>query len=206
MEALTVAPLLDWGAAELARTDGEESGDRFVVEPFAAGTLVAVVDGLGHGPEAAAAASRAVTVLRQHAHEPLGTLVRRCHDALRQSRGAVLGMASFSAHAASMSWISVGNVEGRLLRAVPNGRPEGEALLQHAGTVGDRLPPLTVLTVPVHPGDTLVFTTDGVRHDFTAAAARVADPPQSIAERILSQFARRTDDALVLVARRQESP
>jgi serine/threonine protein phosphatase PrpC len=202
METLTTT-LLDWGVAELARADGEASGDVFVVEPFADGTLVAVVDGLGHGPEASAVAQRAATVLRRHAHEPIAALVRRCHEALRQTRGAVLGVASFSAHEPSMSWVGVGNVEGRLLRAVPNGRPEGEALLQHAGTLGDRLPPLTVLTVPIHPGDTLVFTTDGVHHDF-ADAVRAPNAPQEIAERILHQHARGTDDALVLVARRRE--
>jgi len=204
METLTTL-LLEWGAAELARADGEASGDLFVVEPFPTGTLLAVVDGLGHGPEAAAVAGRAAAVLRRHAAEPVAALVRRCHEALRRTRGAVLGLASFSAHEASVSWVGVGNVEGRLLRAAPNGRPAGEVLLQHAGTLGDRLPPLTVLTVPMHPGDTLVFTTDGVRHDF-AAAAGDAEPPQQIAERILHQHARGTDDALVLVARRRPGP
>jgi hypothetical protein len=49
-------------------------------------------------------------------------------------------------------------------------------------------------------GDTLVFATDGVRREFTQRLA-LGDGPQQLADRILGQYAKGTDDALVLVAR-----
>jgi len=45
-----------------------------------------------------------------------------------------------------------------------------------------------------------VFTTDGVRSDFVEGLT-VGESPQRSADRILGQYAKRTDDALVLVAR-----
>jgi hypothetical protein len=44
----------------------------------------------------------------------------------------------------------------------------------------------------------LVLATDGIRHDFVANLN--PGPPQAMADRILHQYAKGTDDALVLVA------
>jgi len=55
METLINAPI-EWAVAELAQPGQSESGDRHLVLPTPDGGLVAVVDGLGHGAEAANAA------------------------------------------------------------------------------------------------------------------------------------------------------
>jgi len=57
------AGLLEWGVAELVLPGQTESGDRYLVTPTPEGGLVAVVDGLGHGAEAAEAAKGAVRSL-----------------------------------------------------------------------------------------------------------------------------------------------
>ncbi len=72
-------------------------GDLPLVQPFPNGALVAVVDGVGHGAEAAAAAHLAVATLRAHAQESILPLLRRCHETLRETRGVVLTLASFNA-------------------------------------------------------------------------------------------------------------
>ena len=51
------SPLLEWGVATRALEGQSESGDMAVVVPFDHGVLAAAVDGLGHGPEAARAAT-----------------------------------------------------------------------------------------------------------------------------------------------------
>src|SRR5919201_1803066 len=89
-------PLIDWGAATLALPGQAESGDRHLVQPFPNGALVAAVDGLGHGPAAAAAAQIAIDILEEHAHEPLIALVRRCHEGLLNTRGVVMSLAAFN--------------------------------------------------------------------------------------------------------------
>jgi negative regulator of sigma-B (phosphoserine phosphatase) len=194
METMT-PPLIEWSAA--LRSLREESGDQYLVRPICDGVLVAVVDGLGHGPEAAMAARMAIAVLDTHADEPVAPLLRRCHERLRPTRGAVLSLASFSARA-TMTWIGVGNVDGILLRAGQGGNPE--RLLSRGGLVGHRLPLLESATVSVMQGDTLIFTTDGIRGDFAEGPEWGYLPPPS-AERILAEHGKATDDALVVVAR-----
>src|SRR5438094_10533426 len=83
-EASVGAPaLIEWGVASLAMPGEAESGDRHLVKSVGTGVLVAVVDGLGHGAEAASAAKAAVAALERHASESPAPLLERCHRALR---------------------------------------------------------------------------------------------------------------------------
>jgi len=119
---------------------------------------------------------------------------------LRSTRGVVISLAAFNAVDETMTWVGVGNVEGVLLRADPTVDPGNESLLLRSGVVGSRLPLLHASIVPVMRGDTLIFATDGIRSEFAQRLA-LGDGPQQLADRILAQYAKGTDDALVLVAR-----
>jgi phosphoserine phosphatase RsbX len=196
-------PLIEWGAAAAPLPGQVVSGDRFVVAPFAEGVLVAIADGLGHGDDAAAAADIAVNILRAHAVETVIALVQRCHDALTRTRGVVLTLASFNARDDSMTWLGVGNAEGVLLRG-QNGSGATDSLretvLLRGGVVGYQLPPLRASVLPIARGDTLILASDGIRGGF-ADALTLTDSPQQIADRILGQYNKQTDDAVVLVVR-----
>ena len=89
-------PLIEWGVASSTMRGQSQSGDQHLVQPYTNGLLVAVVDGLGHGEQAAAAADLAVATLINHAHESVIALLKRCHDALRNTRGVVMTLASFN--------------------------------------------------------------------------------------------------------------
>jgi hypothetical protein len=193
-------PAIEWGAAGRARTAGRESGDRFVVQPFTDGVLVAALDGLGHGARAAAAADAAAALLQRHAHEPVDALVERCHEALGGTRGVVMSLASIHASDRGMTWLGVGNVEGVLARADPGAAPPQELLLLRAGVVGEQLPPLQPARLALSGGDLLLFATDGIRSGF-AADLPLALGAQRLADRILARNGRESDDALVLVVR-----
>jgi hypothetical protein len=99
-----------------------------------------------------------------------------------------------------MTWLGVGNVEGLLVRADPAAKPKSESLVLRPGVVGRKLPPLVGAVLAVEAGDTLVFTTDGVSQGFAKLIARGA-PPKRTADLILARHGKRTDDALVVVAR-----
>jgi negative regulator of sigma-B (phosphoserine phosphatase) len=191
-------PIIDWGWAGSALE--VVSGDLHVVVPFAHGMLVALLDGLGHGPEAAAASIAAAPILQAHASDPVLTLVQRCHEGMRQTRGAVMSLASFNSRDSSMSWVGIGNVDGVLLRGGGSTQRRGEAIASRGGVVGYRLPPLRAETVRVSRGDTLIMATDGIRNGFSTGLS--IDPcPQEMAESILARFANGSDDARVVVAR-----
>jgi serine/threonine protein phosphatase PrpC len=191
---------LDWGVATLPLAGQTESGDRHVVKPFPNGVLVAAADGLGHGEEAATAAKTAIGLLERYAHEAVIGLLQRCHEHLRETRGVALSLASFRGPDGVMTWLGVGNVEGILLRAAANPKDRRESLVLRGGVVGGQLPPLRASVVPVMPGDTLIFATDGIRGGF-AEGLTLSEPPQRLADQILARQATGTDDALVLVAR-----
>jgi phosphoserine phosphatase RsbX len=196
-----VGPLLIETAA--MTKEGEAiSGDCACVGHSEAGVLIGVVDGLGHGPDAGEAARRAGVVLEDPAAGMRVTeTLQRCHAALRGTRGAVIALAAFPAQTTDMEWLAVGNIEGVLVRAQP-GRSRREMIVQRPGIVGHHMPPLRSQTLPVGPGDTLVFATDGVDREVLGAVSQPrAGRWEGAPGRLLEQFATRTDDALVLTAR-----
>lgn len=217
-EGAGASVLVEWGISMMTMVGQRVSGDSYIVKSHAGGVLAAVVDGLGHGECAAAAAQNAVSTLEAHAEESVTSLFRRCHSDLKGMRPTVMALAQFSTLEGTLTWLSVGNVRGVLLslaghqdprwrEGIPRrGRPLALSvpyghLPTVAGTVGaGHLPRLVPLTIPMHPGDTLVQFTDGVREDFLGDLAW-AGPPQELADRVLSRYAKGTDDALVLVTR-----
>jgi phosphoserine phosphatase RsbX len=199
METLALSPI-EWGVASRALPGQPTSGDRSVVQPFEDGVLVAALDGIGHGEDAATAASVAAATLEAHAAERLTLLVQRCHEALRGTRGVTMSVASFNVSRGLVAWLGVGNVEGVLLRRgfVLGGLEK--SLMLRAGVVGLQLPLLEAEVLEVAAGDTFIFATDGIQPDFSRRPARKY-PPRTAAENILARHGKTTDDALVLVAR-----
>jgi negative regulator of sigma-B (phosphoserine phosphatase) len=177
-----------------------ESGDRHLVRYKEDRVLIAAIDGIGHGREAANAAKLATSVLKERAEEPIVSLVRRCHEKLRPTRGVVLSLASIDTSHGLMTWLGVGNVQGVLMRANTKKRCAQEVLLLRGGVVGSQLPPLQAMVLPITRGDTVYFATDGVRSDFGESLS-ARENPQRAADRIIAQFQNGYDDALVLVAR-----
>src|SRR5687767_174898 len=139
--------VLAWAMAGTALAGQSSSGDRGVVVPFPGGALAAVIDGLGHGKEACVAAVEAERVLLEAPYESVAELIKRCHDRLRATRGAVISLASFDGQRGTMTWLGVGNVEGLLVRAQSG--TVTEAVAMRGGTVGYMLPPLTPRTLVV---------------------------------------------------------
>lgn len=111
-----------------------------------------------------------------------------------------MSLASINALDNTMTWLGVGNVDGVLLRPDANASPVRESLLVRSGIVGYQLPPLRLSTISLVRGDVLIFATDGIRSGFVEGV-RLTNSPQEIAESIIARYIKKTDDALVLVAR-----
>lgn len=193
-------PLVEYGFAKSPVRGQGESGDLHLVRYTKSRILVAAVDGLGHGEQAADAARLAISVLGADPDEPVISLVERCHLKLRKTRGAVISLASVQSGQGMMTWLGVGNVQGVLMRANCAKGPGQELLLLRAGVVGAQLPPLQATVLPIARGDTLYFATDGIKSQFSESLTALENP-QRAADRILDQFQKGIDDALVLVAR-----
>lgn len=191
---------ISWAVAHRALPGQSVSGDLHLVAPHDHGLLCAVVDGIGHGPEAKHAAEIAVETLRNHRWDSVHSLVNRCHAALNYTRGVVLTLVSLNAADHTITWCGVGNVEGLLFRANPRTQPPHESVLLRGGLVGAQLPVLYANVVPINPGDLLVLASDGIRPDFEQDVI-LKTTPQRIADSILQKYFKGTDDAMVLAVR-----
>jgi negative regulator of sigma-B (phosphoserine phosphatase) len=193
-------PMVEYGIAKFVLPGQEKSGDHHLVCCSRNGILVAAIDGIGHGEEAANASKAAAALLRSSADDPIISLVERCHEKLRATRGVVLSLAFVDPEHGMMTWLGVGNVQGVLMRADTRKGNGQESLLLRAGVVGSQLPALQATVLPIVQGDTLFFATDGIRSDFSVTLS-ARENPQRAADRILEQYGNGNDDALVLAAR-----
>ena len=179
-----------------------ECGDRGVVAPFPDGVTLALIDGLGHGPEAALAARVIGSTIERLASLEPTALLARCHAEARSTRGAVIAVARVDARNDTLAWAGVGNVEAVLLRGSLSAGASREALVPRGGVIGTKSPPLHVTTTWIARGDVLVFTTDGIRGGYQSVLSPYL-AIDAMVDAVHDEYGKETDDAGVLVARYQ---
>src|SRR5881396_2299710 len=145
-ETVSLESAIEWGVASRPLPGQEACGDLHLVKAVSGGVLLAVVDGLGHGNEASAAAQAALAILERYEEEPPNALFKRCHEALMQTRGVAMTMARLESRENRLTWLGVGTVEAVLLRA---GGPATPTVLLRNGIVGFHLPALRSNTVTI---------------------------------------------------------
>ena len=204
MATLKVPPVIECGVATYVLPGQTESGDRHLVRHRPGSTLVAAVDGLGHGDEAAFAAKTAVSILEGSGDDSVVALMQQAHEGLRATRGVVMSMACIDSVQGLLTWVGVGNVLGVMLRRRGPKKTAREELLLRGGVVGSQLPALHAAVMPIAKGDVVVFATDGIRAEFTEGVS-VLEAPQKLANRIMTDCCRGNDDALVIAARYLEN-
>ena len=189
--------LWDVGVMTRSRQLAPENGDAFIVRRHNRQLLVGVIDGLGHGALAQAAASAAQGYVQKHDDLPLDKIFLGASRACRASRGVVMALARFSPPA-RMSFASVGNVEARVC-----GTRERMALVPRRGIVGADKPQVSVQEITWDPQWVLVLHTDGIRahwqwDDFPLLGRESA---KEIASRLMRNLVTGNDDATVLAVK-----
>lgn len=192
--------LVDVGAVCLP-IDGETvCGDGWAVMQTAERAVILLVDGLGHGASAAAAADVAIATFRTLADRSAREIVVELHEALRSTRGAALAVADVTATAegATIRLCGVGNTVATL---VSDGAPR--ALPSMNGTAGLQVRSMREFTQPWTPGTLLVMHTDGITTRWRADAYHgiLAHDPAILAAALQRDHSRGRDDATVLVFR-----
>jgi phosphoserine phosphatase RsbX len=193
---------IEWAAKARPRPGEQVCGDHpIAVDVSGNGALVGVLDGLGHGAEAATAAARGVEVVRGACAEPLEELIQLCHRALWGTRGAAITLARIDFRADNLRWVGVGNVTANLVAKHPAGVEVRSSARLAGGIIGYRIPEVVASQeVPIRPGDLLVIASDGIAEDHLDNIDFAA-PAVTIAEQIVRSHSRDDDDALVLTAR-----
>lgn len=194
-------PPLLIGAASRPRPGETANGDAWTVDRQDGRCRLAVIDGLGHGEAAAAAAQAAVAALASRPDLAPDEALRLCHRALSATRGAAISVAQIAA--ARLTFAGVGNVEARLWQPGSSQR-----LLPSRGIVGARLPDPRPVELTLGPSWLLLLHTDGVRTrlELEQLAPIDAWEPQALAAAVLARWSRASDDATVVVARPAPAP
>ncbi len=160
--------------------------------------VVMIVDGLGHGPEAAEAAQEAVLAFRRKADENPASILGSMHDALKKTRGAVAAVAEIRPKDRLLTFAGVGNISGTLL-----GVNSSRSMVSHNGTLGVVTARLQEFHFDWEPKSVMVLHSDGLqsRWDLTVYPGLIVRPPALIAGALIRDFRRGRDDASVVVVK-----
>lgn len=172
------------------------SGDYAVVLNRGSQVRIIVSDGLGHGEEAAKASLQAAAVFQNHLTAELPELMMAIHEALKLTRGAAVALASYDPAARLLKYVAVGNIEARICT---ESDCRGCGTLN--GTAGARMPSPVQYEYPIPPGAVIVMHSDGLssRWNFNSYPGLSMQNPGVIAGLLFRDFARKRDDATVLV-------
>ncbi|MFL9826709.1 SpoIIE family protein phosphatase [Rhodoplanes sp. SY1] len=155
---------------------------------------VALVDGLGHGREAAAAAEAALASFATTDRAGPDRILCRMDEAIRTTRGAAVVVASIEPATRRLVVAGIGNVRAALFG---RRRVHIESVPGIVGT-GIRTP--RPLELHWTDRDLLVLWSDGVAAglDVDRSLLRLKHQPDAVARRLLDEFATGTDDAAVV--------
>lgn len=198
-EQATVVTSIDdrVGAVCIPVSGQVECGDAWrVVVQARDRTTVMVVDGLGHGPQAAAAAAAATALLPSRPLDEAHVLLGALDEAMRGTRGAALSVTVIDVAAREAQFSGVGNVDGRVIA-----KGKTTHLVPQNGIIGHTMPTLRPSAVPWPAGGRLIMHSDGVsaRWHMDAYPGLLAAHPALVAGVIYRDFARGRDDATVIV-------
>jgi len=188
--------MMRFGVARRSYRHNPWCGDDAFTYQDEARILLAVVDGLGHHLRAAHAAEAAVACLAGCVLLPAPEILRAAEEALADTVGAALTLAVIDRARGRLQACGLGNVELQLVTPDRVFRFVGEPGIVGAGGTACRTE-----TFAYRPGDLVILFSDGIRSAFTGGELiHIRRPdPQRIAQRILQEYARPSDDAVALV-------
>ena len=175
-------------------------GDAWVCDCTPERTMVLVVDGLGHGWEAAEAAQEAASTFRKRIQSAPGQILGYVHEALRKTRGAVAAVTEIRLREGTLVYAGVGNISAVVLN---NGT--SRSLVSHNGTLGIATSRIQEFKSEWPRGAVLIIHSDGLqsRWDLSSSSypGLLARHPALIGGALLRDFRRQRDDATVVVVK-----
>src|SRR4051812_24174814 len=172
-------------------------GDAWATKQLDDDFWVLVADGLGHGPDANAAAIEAVRVFRDTSgYRSTIDAMEAMHGALRKTRGAAVAVAQIDARAKQVRFAGVGNIVGTVLE-----NASWKSMMSHNGILGHEIRRIQEFTHPWTGDSRLVMNSDGLSTwSVDKYPGLLSRDPSLVAGVLYRDFWRRRDDVTVLVA------
>lgn len=187
------------GVISIPKPGEDICGDNWFLAEREGGALLAVADGLGHGPDAAKAARAALNALAEHPTSQPLELLDLAHERARSTRGAALAITALEFASQMVRYVSAGNIFSCV-----HGDGQRRVLLSMNGIVGHRLQKVREITEAWPQGGLVIMHSDGIgtQWDLQTYPGLAARHPALVAAVLYRDFVRRTDDATIVVVRR----
>jgi len=192
-------PAVDCHLVKRALTgEASECGDTGVIVKDGETCFIALVDVLGHGPEAAVVAAQAEAFLLENRRENPADLMRELHLHLKGSRGAVAFLGLLDLPTGEFRCCGIGNISAKVF-----GTEDPRRLLSKDGVVGYIMSTPREQTLRLLPRDIVMLCSDGLRDHFEVLEhpGLLRGSAEAVAGNMLSQFSKGDDDASCLVMR-----
>jgi hypothetical protein len=195
-----MSPAADLDASFTARPClGERvSGDMHAISTEGERLFVAVIDAMGHGPEAHEEAVEMVQRIERAWDPDLVTALDKIHRASQGGRGAAVSLAWIDRPTGEVAVAGVGNVATRIIGPDINARA-----VATDGVIGQRFRPPVQQRFSLGRDDVLLLHTDGVSSSFG-----LEEYPQlkyhsstTICRKVVRTFGKDFDDAGCLAVR-----
>jgi len=189
---------IEVGALSLPYPGETVCGDAWQVDETPMTCCIAVIDGLGHGIEAGAAARAAVRTVEAHCRRPIEQVLELAHLALKPTRGAAIAMAEISLDSGHIAYAGVGNIVGATASADTLKR-----MVSYDGTIGHEVWKIKGFEYSLEPGQVLIMHSDGLRSQWKLDQypGLLARDPFLIAGVLYRDYVKGLDDVTVVVGR-----
>lgn len=191
---------LELGAVAVCAPGEVVCGDGWTASLDGGRAAVLLADGLGHGPDAAAAAQAAVEVFARDPHGDLRATLEEAHRELRTTRGAAVTALQVDGGDGSIRSAGAGNVTVRVVAG-----DHDRTLLSQHGTIGVQIRRLQEVRADWPPHAAIVLYSDGIEGRWSPQLIHplLAHDPALIAAVLVRDHFRGRDDATVVVLRRK---
>jgi anti-sigma regulatory factor (Ser/Thr protein kinase) len=173
-------------------------GDAWALVQGRGRLVVLVVDGLGHGFEAAAAARAAIETVQAKAHLDATNLMDAVHAALRPTRGAAAALALLQPQSELCTFCGVGNIAASI-----RGAGTSRSMVSHNGILGHQVRRMQEFQYPFPKGSMLLMHSDGMATHWDLAAYPGIEMrhPALVSAALYRDHSRGRDDLTVLALR-----
>ena len=194
---------LEVGAVCVAMPGETVAGDAWTAIHTARRHVILVADGLGHGPDAAAASQAAAKVLEDNWQQGAAEIMTAIHDALRVTRGAAGAIAVLQPGREIGTFCGIGNIA-----AMTSVNGKTRHLVSYNGILGHNMSKLREFDFPFPAQALLVLHSDGLapRWKLENYPGLEARHPSLIAAVLYRDQTLERDDSTVVVVRNNAGP
>lgn len=177
---------------------GDECGDSGITLEQKGILLCAVIDGVGHGPNAAIAAVTAKNYIEANSEAPLTEILQGVHEVLKSTQGAVACLCRIELKCGQLTMAGIGNITCRIFRGL-----DSERLLSREGILGYMVSTPREHTRKLDNAALLLMHSDGVREHFELFEYPdlLKGNAASVAARVVDTLGKNNDDASCLAVR-----